>query len=81
MALLELWTKFGVSKDQLSIAGYADTAPVEDKRHSGRPAEESACRHRDPEADRNQRRARKTYGPGNHPAAGCAQGEKVVRLR
>jgi chemotaxis protein MotB len=30
IALLELLTRFGVSKDQLSIAGYADTAPVED---------------------------------------------------
>jgi chemotaxis protein MotB len=29
IALLELLTKFGVSKDRLSIAGYADTAPVD----------------------------------------------------
>jgi chemotaxis protein MotB len=29
IALLELLTKFGVSKDRLSIAGYADTSPVE----------------------------------------------------
>jgi chemotaxis protein MotB len=29
IALLELLTRFGVSKDRLSIAGYADTAPVE----------------------------------------------------
>jgi chemotaxis protein MotB len=30
IALLELLTSFGVSKDRLSIAGYADTAPVDD---------------------------------------------------
>lgn len=30
IALLELLTSFGVSKDQLSIAGYADTSPVDD---------------------------------------------------
>jgi chemotaxis protein MotB len=29
IALLELLTKFGVSKDRLSIAGYADTAPLD----------------------------------------------------
>jgi chemotaxis protein MotB len=29
IALLELFTSFGVSRDRLSIAGYADTAPVE----------------------------------------------------
>jgi chemotaxis protein MotB len=29
IALLELLTRFGVNKDQLSIAGYADTAPVD----------------------------------------------------
>jgi len=30
IALLELLTSFGVSKDRLSIAGYADTSPVDD---------------------------------------------------
>ncbi|HMD49134.1 MAG TPA: OmpA family protein, partial [Bryobacteraceae bacterium] len=32
IALLELLTSFGVCKDQLSIAGYADTAPVDDNK-------------------------------------------------
>jgi len=32
IALLELLTNFGVCKDQLSIAGYADTAPVDDNK-------------------------------------------------
>jgi chemotaxis protein MotB len=30
IALLEMLTSFGVSRDRLSIAGYADTAPLED---------------------------------------------------
>jgi len=30
IALLELFTKLDVSRERLSIAGYADTAPVED---------------------------------------------------
>ncbi|HLG96308.1 MAG TPA: OmpA family protein [Bryobacteraceae bacterium] len=30
IALLEMLTDCGVSKDRLSIAGYADTAPVDD---------------------------------------------------
>ena len=35
IALLELLTSFGVSKDRLSIAGYADTAPVDDNLTAG----------------------------------------------
>jgi len=32
ISLLELLTNFGVCKDQLSIAGYADTSPVDDNK-------------------------------------------------
>ena len=34
IALLELLTSMDVSQDRLSIAGYADTAPVDDNRPS-----------------------------------------------
>ena len=42
IALLELLTRMGVAHDRLSIAGYADTAPVDEQRHRGRPPEKPA---------------------------------------
>ena len=65
IALVELFTKFGIARDRLSIAGYADTDPVdnndtEEGRRKNRPR-----RHGDPERKWRQRRTRSA---GRHPA-------------